>query len=234
MFQFISPLLTPNLIQWGMKTDFWWITWWMHVCWPTQQHVSVAVWYMWINSVSLDLDEVKMQVKIGTLGHHAQLICYSKSLEYIFHHVRKLSIFLWNIHRLPMFSVHLKQKPTKARWCGNLITMKLWLTVHGPLTLWCPSSLSLYDSGSSSEKTWFTDEPENTHLRTIQIKPVNSLTANQVNQYKSTSNLIPPIREVEDECWTPDRCRHLDSWTLSRLMLNVLGLEAGYFLICSH
>uniref|UniRef100_A0A667Z645 Calcium-activated potassium channel subunit alpha-1 n=1 Tax=Myripristis murdjan TaxID=586833 RepID=A0A667Z645_9TELE len=52
----------------------------------------------------------------------------------------------------------------------------------------------------SQEKTWFTDEPENTHLRTIQIKPVNSLTANQVNQYKSTSNLIPPIREVEDEC----------------------------------
>lgn len=26
--------------------------------------------------------------------------------------------------------------------------------------------------------------------------------ANQVNQYKSTSSLIPPIREVEDECWT--------------------------------
>ncbi|KAM4623803.1 calcium-activated potassium channel subunit alpha-1a-like isoform 1-T1 [Polymixia lowei] len=50
------------------------------------------------------------------------------------------------------------------------------------------------------EKTWFTDEPENTHPRNIQIKPVNTLTANQVNQYKSTSNLIPPIREVEDEC----------------------------------
>ncbi|XP_050922248.1 calcium-activated potassium channel subunit alpha-1 isoform X3 [Lates calcarifer] len=50
------------------------------------------------------------------------------------------------------------------------------------------------------EKTWFTDEPENTHLRTIQIKPVNTLAVNQVSQYKSTSSLIPPIREAEDEC----------------------------------
>ncbi|XP_044033653.1 calcium-activated potassium channel subunit alpha-1 isoform X4 [Siniperca chuatsi] len=50
------------------------------------------------------------------------------------------------------------------------------------------------------EKTWFTDEPENTHLRTIQIKPVNTLAINQVSQYKSTSSLIPPIREAEDEC----------------------------------
>ncbi|XP_069547958.1 calcium-activated potassium channel subunit alpha-1a-like isoform X7 [Brachyistius frenatus] len=50
------------------------------------------------------------------------------------------------------------------------------------------------------EKTWFTDEPEKTHLRTIQIKPVNTLTVNQVSQYKSTSSLIPPIREAEDEC----------------------------------
>ncbi|XP_026206797.1 calcium-activated potassium channel subunit alpha-1-like isoform X8 [Anabas testudineus] len=50
------------------------------------------------------------------------------------------------------------------------------------------------------EKTWFTDEPENTHLRTIQIKPVNTLAVNQISQYKSTSSLIPPIREAEDEC----------------------------------
>ncbi|XP_041828958.1 calcium-activated potassium channel subunit alpha-1-like isoform X1 [Melanotaenia boesemani] len=50
------------------------------------------------------------------------------------------------------------------------------------------------------EKTWFTDEPENTHLRTIQIKPVNTLAINQVSQNKSTSSLIPPIREAEDEC----------------------------------
>ncbi|XP_051272875.1 calcium-activated potassium channel subunit alpha-1 isoform X1 [Dicentrarchus labrax] len=50
------------------------------------------------------------------------------------------------------------------------------------------------------EKTWFTDEPENTHLRTIQIKPVNTLAVNQVSQYKSTNSLIPPIREAEDEC----------------------------------
>ncbi|XP_058477517.1 calcium-activated potassium channel subunit alpha-1a isoform X9 [Solea solea] len=50
------------------------------------------------------------------------------------------------------------------------------------------------------EKTWFTDEPENTHLRTIQIKPVNTLAVSQVSQYKSTSSLIPPIAEAEDEC----------------------------------
>ncbi|XP_038591852.1 calcium-activated potassium channel subunit alpha-1 isoform X9 [Micropterus salmoides] len=50
------------------------------------------------------------------------------------------------------------------------------------------------------EKTWFTDEPEDTHLRTIQIKPVNTLAVNQVSQYKSTSSLTPPIREAEDEC----------------------------------
>lgn len=61
------------------------------------------------------------------------------------------------------------------------------------------SSLTL----SSSEKKWFTDEPENAYPRNIQIKPMSTHMANQVNQYKSTSSLIPPIREVEDECWTP-------------------------------
>ncbi|XP_035258735.1 calcium-activated potassium channel subunit alpha-1 isoform X20 [Anguilla anguilla] len=50
------------------------------------------------------------------------------------------------------------------------------------------------------EKKWFTDEPENACPRNIQIKPMGTHVANQVNQYKSTSNLIPPIREVEDEC----------------------------------
>lgn len=35
------------------------------------------------------------------------------------------------------------------------------------------------------------------------MKPVNTLTINQVSQYKSTSSLIPPIREAEDECWAP-------------------------------
>uniref|UniRef100_A0A8C4N0L4 Calcium-activated potassium channel subunit alpha-1 n=1 Tax=Equus asinus asinus TaxID=83772 RepID=A0A8C4N0L4_EQUAS len=47
-----------------------------------------------------------------------------------------------------------------------------------------------------AEKKWFTDEPDNAYPRNIQIKPM----ANQINQYKSTSSLIPPIREVEDEC----------------------------------
>uniref|UniRef100_A0A671X3Q6 Calcium-activated potassium channel subunit alpha-1 n=1 Tax=Sparus aurata TaxID=8175 RepID=A0A671X3Q6_SPAAU len=50
------------------------------------------------------------------------------------------------------------------------------------------------------QKKWFTDEPENSYPRNIQIKPMSTHMANQVNQYKSTSSLIPPIREVEDEC----------------------------------
>ncbi|XP_076830911.1 calcium-activated potassium channel subunit alpha-1a isoform X3 [Brachyhypopomus gauderio] len=50
------------------------------------------------------------------------------------------------------------------------------------------------------EKKWFTDEPQNTYPRNIQIQPMTTHMANQVNQYKSTSSLIPPIREVEDEC----------------------------------
>ncbi|XP_039638898.1 calcium-activated potassium channel subunit alpha-1a isoform X2 [Perca fluviatilis] len=50
------------------------------------------------------------------------------------------------------------------------------------------------------EKKWFTDETENAYPRNIQIKPMSTHMANQVNQYKSTSSLIPPIREVEDEC----------------------------------
>ncbi|KAM6897247.1 calcium-activated potassium channel subunit alpha-1a-like isoform 1-T1 [Xenentodon cancila] len=50
------------------------------------------------------------------------------------------------------------------------------------------------------EKTWFTDEPEKTHLRTIQIKPVNTPAVNQVSLNKSTNSSIPPIREAEDEC----------------------------------
>ncbi|XP_056466177.1 calcium-activated potassium channel subunit alpha-1a [Gadus chalcogrammus] len=55
-------------------------------------------------------------------------------------------------------------------------------------------------SRMGQEKKWFTDEPENAYQRNIQIKPMNTHMANQVNQYKSTSSLIPPIREVEDEC----------------------------------
>ncbi|XP_066535634.1 calcium-activated potassium channel subunit alpha-1a isoform X1 [Hoplias malabaricus] len=50
------------------------------------------------------------------------------------------------------------------------------------------------------EKKWFTDESENAYPRNIQIKPMSTHMANQVNQYKSTTSLIPPIREVEDEC----------------------------------
>ncbi|XP_061084775.1 calcium-activated potassium channel subunit alpha-1a isoform X7 [Conger conger] len=52
----------------------------------------------------------------------------------------------------------------------------------------------------SQEKKWFTDEGENAYPRNIQIKPMSTHMANQINQYKSTSSLIPPIREVEDEC----------------------------------
>lgn len=43
----------------------------------------------------------------------------------------------------------------------------------------------------SPEKRWFTDEPENTSLRTVA----------QASPCKSSSSSIPPIREVEDECW---------------------------------
>ncbi|XP_065407792.1 calcium-activated potassium channel subunit alpha-1 isoform X20 [Chrysemys picta bellii] len=50
------------------------------------------------------------------------------------------------------------------------------------------------------EKKWFTDETDNAYPRNIQIKPMSTHMANQINQYKSTSSLIPPIREVEDEC----------------------------------
>ncbi|XP_063814770.1 calcium-activated potassium channel subunit alpha-1 isoform X13 [Pseudophryne corroboree] len=50
------------------------------------------------------------------------------------------------------------------------------------------------------EKKWYTDEMENSYPRNIQIKPMSTHMANQINQYKSTSSLIPPIREVEDEC----------------------------------
>ncbi|XP_061767751.1 calcium-activated potassium channel subunit alpha-1a-like [Nerophis ophidion] len=50
------------------------------------------------------------------------------------------------------------------------------------------------------EKKWFTDEADNAYPRNIQIKPMSTHMVNQVNQYKSTSSLIPPIREVEDEC----------------------------------
>uniref|UniRef100_A0A8B9K2S4 Calcium-activated potassium channel subunit alpha-1 n=1 Tax=Astyanax mexicanus TaxID=7994 RepID=A0A8B9K2S4_ASTMX len=53
---------------------------------------------------------------------------------------------------------------------------------------------------SKAQKKWFTDEPENAYPRNIQIKPMSTHMANQVNQYKSTTSLIPPIREVEDEC----------------------------------
>lgn len=41
-----------------------------------------------------------------------------------------------------------------------------------------------------SEKTWFTDEPENAHLRTV----------THVSPCKSSSSSIPPIREAEDQC----------------------------------
>ncbi|CAH7472113.1 Kcnma1 [Phodopus roborovskii] len=51
-----------------------------------------------------------------------------------------------------------------------------------------------------AEKKWFTDEPDNAYPRNIQTKPMSTHMANQINQYKSTSSLIPPIREVEDEC----------------------------------
>lgn len=66
-----------------------------------------------------------------------------------------------------------------------------------------PSLFCFYPFCPLAEKKWFTDEPDNAYPRNIQIKPMSTHMANQINQYKSTSSLIPPIREVEDECWLP-------------------------------
>ncbi|KAL1264837.1 hypothetical protein QQF64_005192, partial [Cirrhinus molitorella] len=50
-----------------------------------------------------------------------------------------------------------------------------------------------------SDKNWYTDEPKNSFPRNTQTKHTNTHSANQINQYKSTSNIIQPIREVEEE-----------------------------------
>ncbi|XP_058649323.1 calcium-activated potassium channel subunit alpha-1a-like isoform X6 [Onychostoma macrolepis] len=50
-----------------------------------------------------------------------------------------------------------------------------------------------------SDKNWYTDEPENSFPRNTQTKHTSTHTANQTNQYKPTSNIIQPIREVEEE-----------------------------------
>ncbi|XP_051958296.1 calcium-activated potassium channel subunit alpha-1-like isoform X1 [Xyrauchen texanus] len=50
-----------------------------------------------------------------------------------------------------------------------------------------------------SEKNWYTDEPESAFPRSAQIKHTDTHSANQMTQYKSyTSNIIQPIREVEE------------------------------------
>uniref|UniRef100_A0A671RPG9 BK channel n=1 Tax=Sinocyclocheilus anshuiensis TaxID=1608454 RepID=A0A671RPG9_9TELE len=55
------------------------------------------------------------------------------------------------------------------------------------------------DVNHSADKNWYTDEPENCFPRNTQSKHTNTHTANQINQFKSTSNIIQPIREVEEE-----------------------------------
>uniref|UniRef100_A0A671RQZ3 BK channel n=1 Tax=Sinocyclocheilus anshuiensis TaxID=1608454 RepID=A0A671RQZ3_9TELE len=52
---------------------------------------------------------------------------------------------------------------------------------------------------NATHKNWYTDEPENCFPRNTQSKHTNTHTANQINQFKSTSNIIQPIREVEEE-----------------------------------
>lgn len=71
----------------------------------------------------------------------------------------------------------------------------LFLSLSPPRSLARPWQLA-----PLTEKKWFTDETDNAFPRNIQIKPLSGHMANQINQYKSTSSLIPPIREVEDEC----------------------------------
>lgn len=78
----------------------------------------------------------------------------------------------------------------------------------------------------STEKNWYTDECENT-FRTPQIKHTNTHSANQVNQYKSTSNIIQPIREVEEEPWSWGQYKYLHcfyfktSWRWWRTQLDL-------------
>uniref|UniRef100_A0A673H4L8 Calcium-activated potassium channel subunit alpha-1 n=1 Tax=Sinocyclocheilus rhinocerous TaxID=307959 RepID=A0A673H4L8_9TELE len=55
------------------------------------------------------------------------------------------------------------------------------------------------DVNHSADKNWYTDEPENCFPRNTQSKHTSTHTANQINQFKSTSNIIQPIREVEEE-----------------------------------
>uniref|UniRef100_A0A673H782 Calcium-activated potassium channel subunit alpha-1 n=1 Tax=Sinocyclocheilus rhinocerous TaxID=307959 RepID=A0A673H782_9TELE len=52
---------------------------------------------------------------------------------------------------------------------------------------------------NATHKNWYTDEPENCFPRNTQSKHTSTHTANQINQFKSTSNIIQPIREVEEE-----------------------------------
>lgn len=80
-----------------------------------------------------------------------------------------------------------------------------WPCFKDSMLMLCFSSSASLPPGCLTEKRWFTDEAENAYPRNIQIKPMSTHMANQVNQYKSTSSLIPPIREVEDECWTNPR-----------------------------
>ncbi|XP_043087127.1 calcium-activated potassium channel subunit alpha-1 isoform X2 [Puntigrus tetrazona] len=50
-----------------------------------------------------------------------------------------------------------------------------------------------------SDKNRYTDEPESSFPRNTQTKHTNAHTANQSAQYKPTSSVIQPIREVEEE-----------------------------------
>ncbi|XP_039506568.1 calcium-activated potassium channel subunit alpha-1-like isoform X6 [Pimephales promelas] len=54
------------------------------------------------------------------------------------------------------------------------------------------------DVHHSADRNWYTDEPDNSFPRNTQLKHTNTHAANQINQYKSTSTIIQPIREVEE------------------------------------
>ncbi len=114
----------------------------------------------------------------------------------VFHPV---SFWMW-------IQVHVLYRERKRAWDSFLFLCRdAWPCFKDPMLTLCFWSSPSLPPGCLTEKRWFTDEAENAYPRNIQIKPMSTHMANQVNQYKSTSSLIPPIREVEDECWTTPR-----------------------------
>lgn len=78
------------------------------------------------------------------------------------------------------------------------------------------------DVNHSADKNWYTDEPENSFPTT---KHTNTHTANQTNQYKSPSNIIQPIREVEEEPWDDLIWTHLTTGSSGSQLVLLLEIK---------